>query len=223
MSLGCAAASAHADSITDYIQFEAGIGGADYARGSDGLWVQDGFEHKVNLTAPAVEVGVTGDLYQASSWGVSWHLDWSWLGTIHSQSLATPSDANYNLQTKGCNGKCWPLANYMGSGHDQGFMLTIEPHYDYAGWRFGVEGGPYLHSSTWTEDVTGWVSTPTAAPVNLSVKHQPKWLLGYVLGASVGYKSFTLAYQFFHNQRADGDPVPPIWRDTQMLMVKYRY
>ncbi|WP_296661913.1 hypothetical protein [Paraburkholderia sp.] len=99
------------------------------------------------MTALAVEAGFTGDLCQADHWGISWHADYAWLGTIHTQAMATPEDANYNPITKGCNGKCLPLANYLGSGHDTGVMLTLEPHYDYAGWRFGVEGGPYIHRS----------------------------------------------------------------------------
>jgi hypothetical protein len=216
------ALSAHAQ---DWFQFEAGIGAAAYQRGPDGLWVQDGFEHKLHLTAPAIEVGLTGDLYQATHWGLSWHADWAWLGTIKSQSLATPSDANYNVTTKGCNGPCWPLANYNGTGHDQGFMLTLEPHYDYAGWRFGVEAGPYIHRSSWAEDVTGWVSSPTATPTNLHVRNRAQWRVGEVFGASVGYRNLTIAYQFFRNSTpvSSSDPYPPIWRSTHLLVMKYRY
>ena len=134
-TLGCAAVSAHAES---FFQFEAGIGGSAYSRGPDGLWIQDGFEHKLHLTAPAIEIGLTGDLLSRPKWGIAWHADYVWLGTVHTQGLATPSDANYNLKTKSCNGPCWPMANFLGSGHNSGFILTLEPHYDVNGWRFGV-------------------------------------------------------------------------------------
>lgn len=219
-ALVCTSASAES-----FFQVEAGLGAAAYSRGPDGLWIQDGFEHKLHLTAPAVEVGLTGDLYQARHWGLSWHVDWVWLGTIKSQGLATPSDANYNPVTKGCNGPCWPLANYMGSGHDQGFLLTLEPHLDYGRWRFGIEAGPYVYRSTWTEDVTGWVSSPNAAPVNQHVMNRAQWRLGSVFGASVGYGNLSLGYQFFRNCTpvSRDNPFPPIWRSTHLLMARYRF
>ncbi|WP_434715522.1 hypothetical protein [Paraburkholderia sp. A3RO-2L] len=222
MALGCAAVtSAHAES---FFQIEAGIGGAAYQHSANGLWYQDGFQHSFDLTAPAIEAGFTGDLYQASHWGVSWHADYAWLGTVHTQAMATPSDANYNPVTQGCNGKCWPLANYMGSGHDAGFLLTLEPHYDWNGWRFGIEGGPYIHRSTWTEDVTGWVPTETAAPRNVIVHNTPHWEVGYVVGASVEYKNFSVTYQYFKNSTSvsSSEPYPPIWKNTHVLLLKYR-
>ncbi|MCG5072295.1 hypothetical protein [Paraburkholderia tagetis] len=223
MTLGCAAASqAHAE---DFFQVEAGIGGAAYQHGANGLWFQDGFQHRFDLTAPAIEAGFTGDIYQSEHWGISWHADWAWLGTIHTQALATPDDANYNPVTKGCNGKCWPLANYLGSGHDMGILLTLEPHYDYGGWRFGVEGGPYIHRSTWTEDVIGWVPSPDATPMNVSVHNNPKWRLGWVIGASVGYKNFSVSYQYFKNGTpvSSSDHFPSIWSNTHVLMARWRF
>lgn len=216
------ASTARAES---FFQFEAGVGAAAYQHGPDGLWVQEGFQHKLNLTAPAIEAGFTGDLIHRPAWGIAWHLDYAWLGTIHTQSMATPSDANYNLKTKSCNGPCWPLANYMGAGHDQGFMFTLEPHYDHAGLRFGIEAGPYLHRSTWTVDVAEWCATPDAAPIDVHVRNTPRWKLGGVFGASVSRGNFTLAYEYFMNSTpvSDSEPYPPIWRGTHVLMVKYRY
>lgn len=198
---------------------EVAIGAAAYVRGADGLWVQDGFEHRLELTAPAVEVGLTGDI---APW-LAWHLDYAWLGAIRSQSLATPSDANYNLKTRQCNGTCWPLANYSGSGHDQGFYLTLEPHYDVGSWRFGVAAGPYLHRATWAEDVTSWHSSPDSASSNLHVTHDPKWQVGGVVGVSVEYKHFRLAYQYFANGRSPRDPVPQIWNGAHVVTLGYRW
>lgn len=220
MTLVCSQ-TAYAES---FFQIEAGIGGSAYQRGPDGLWIQDGFEHDLHLTAPAIEAGLTGNIYQASRWGVSWHADYVWLATVHTQGLATPSDANYNLQTKSCNGSCWPMANYLGSGHNSGFILTLEPHYDYAGWRFGVEAGPYLFKNTWSVDVQGWRSTPDAAPENIHVENKAQWKLGYVVGASVGYKNFRLNYQYFANKEGvtASNPYPPVWSGTHVLLIKYR-
>lgn len=217
-TLGCAAASAHAES---FFTAEARIGGSAYARAADGLWVQDGFSHKVKLTAPAIEVGFTGDIYQAPRWGVSWHLDYAWLGTISSQGFAT-TDANYNLQTKSMRTPM-PLATFTGSGHDQGFLATIEPHYDYGAWRFGIEGGPYLHRATWSADATNQVNYIGQAPGSSHFVSDSGWHLGYVLGASVEYKRFSVRYQYFSNGGKPGDPAPPIWSKTHILMAGYRF
>ena len=207
------------------IRFETGIGGSGYVRGGDGYWIQDGFQHHLQLTAPAVEAGLTGDLIQRDSWGLSWHADYVWLGTVHTQGLATPSDENYNLKTKSCNGPCWPMANYVGTGHDSGFILTLEPHYDSNGWRYAVEYGPYIYRSTWTEHVYHWVSTPTATPQDITVENQARWKIGSVVGTSVSHGNFTLAYQYFFNEThvTSGNQYPPIWRGTHALMLKYKF
>jgi hypothetical protein len=219
MALACAA---HAES---FFAVEVSLGGSAYEHGPNGLWYQDGFQHRFDLTAPAIEAGFTGDLYQAEHWGLSWHLDYAWLGMIHTQAMATPSDQNYNANSPNhCNGSCWPLANYLGSGHDSGFMFTLEPHLDWGGWRFGVEGGPYYHRNTWAMNVEGWVPTPTATPTNISVQNNRRWQLDYVVGASVGYKNVSLSYQYFHNGSpvTASDPYPPIWKNTHVLLLRYR-
>jgi hypothetical protein len=216
MALAC---SAQAES---FFQIEAGIGGSAYQHAANGTWYQDGFEHRFDLTAPAIEGGFTGDLFQAEHWGVSWHADFVWLGTVHTQAMATPDDANYNAKTKGCNGPCLPLADFLGSGHDMGVMFTLEPHVDYGGWRFGVEGGPYLHRDTWAVNVLNdqrWSSSP----INLHVAYSSGWNLGYVLGTSIGYKHFSVAYQYFRNAGKSSDPYPPVWTATHLLLLKYRY
>jgi hypothetical protein len=219
-ALLCVASSVHA---ATFFEIEAGIGGTMTERGRDGRWIQDGLPHDSIKAAPAFEIGFTGNLYQAQYWGLDWHLDWAWLGAVHTNSLDTPDDRNYNLQTKACNGPCLPLANYRGTGHDQGFYLTLEPHADYAGWRVGIELGPYVHRTTWAEDVTGWTSISDPTPRNIHVAHDPKWILGGVAGVSISYKRFSLAYQFFYNKSPASDTTPPVWDGMHMLIAKYRF
>lgn len=215
--------SAHADSISDYVHAEIGVGGSAYKKGGDSLWYQEPFPHDLKLTAKAFTVGLTGPIYQSEHWGVDWHLDWAWLGTIHTDAMATPDDANYSVKTKSCNGPCLPLARFKGSGHDQGFFFAIEPHYDVGSWRFGIEGGPYLHHVTWTEDVTDdrrWSNVP----INLHVAYSSGWTLSYMLGASVSYKSVSLVYQYFASAGNRSDPFVPIWQGgTHMLSFRYKF
>ncbi|MFS2103552.1 hypothetical protein [Ralstonia sp. Ralssp135] len=216
---GCVTA-AHAELP---IHLEAGVGGAAYSRGPDGYWVQERFPHKLQLTAPAYEVGFTGDLYRASRWGISWHADWAWLGQIHTQSLATPSDDNYNpTSATGCNGECLPLANFRGSGHAQALLLTLEPHYDVGKWRFGIEAGPTLHRATWVEDVSNWHGT-APWPITLRVSSTDGWRPGAVIGASVSYGNVSLVYQHFFIKPSNNNLTPSIWHSVDLLLLRYRF
>lgn len=205
------------------IDYEAGIGFSHYLKKPDGYWYQDGFPHDMKMTTPAVQVGITDDLWQGDNFGIGYHADIVWLGTVHTKALAVPNDFNYNTTTKGCNGPCLPLATYTGSGHDQGVMLTLEPHYDYKGWRLAFEGGPYLHRPTWSEVVTGVQYTAESAPVTVHSENITKWTLGYVAGTSIGYKNFTLSYQYFSNDGVKGDPASTIWKGTHLFSVKYKF
>lgn len=219
--LALASVGAHAQ---DWFQFEAGIGGSAYNKGQDGLWYQAGFEHKLQLTAPAVEVGITGDLYAARNWGIAYHADYAWLGTIHTDAQAVPLDANYNAQTKGCNGPCLPLARYRGTGHEAGFALTLEPYYKVGAWRWAVEAGPFIHRTVWADDVTNiYYSHTQTTPISMQLVSSDGWRVGAVVGASVGYGNLTLAYQHFFTKASNSNAAPAIWHGVDTLLVKYRY
>jgi hypothetical protein len=234
-AIGCAAATqAHAES---FFEIEVGIGGSAYQHGPNGLWYQDGFQHELDLTAPMFEVGFTGDAYQAAHWGISWHLDWAWLGTIHTDAMVPSANTNttsghwdgpdlVGVNTSNpCSGPCNNLSDFKGTGHDQGFFAAVEPHLDFGGWRFGIEGGPYLHRSTWAEDVANWVPYAGAAPRGNQVHYAPKWVLGWMAGASIEHDHLSITYQYFHNSSpgsADNSYVP-IWKATHVLMARYRF
>lgn len=218
------ASTAHADSITDYLHLEAAIGGSAYSKGVDGYWIQEAFPHKLQLTAPAVEVGITGDLYTSAKWGVSYHVDYAWLGTVHTDAEAVPLDANYNTQTKTCNGPCLPLARYQGSGHEAGFILSLEPYYRVGKWRLGVEAGPFVHKTVWTEDVSNIVyNNWQPAPISLRYASSDGWRMGAVVGASASYNNFSLVYQHFFVRPTSNNAGPAIWHSVDSLLVRYRY
>jgi hypothetical protein len=222
-------------SAESFFQIEAGLGGSAYAKAGNGLWMQDGFAHNIALTAPATEVGLTGDILSRPTWGIAWHVDWVWLGTIHSDAMVPSINTNttsghwngadfvdYNVGNP-CSGTCTNLSRFSGSGHDQGFIFALEPYKKFGAWRIGLEFGPYLHSYSWAEDVFNWYSGPGAAPTAIHVQHSPKWQLGAMAGASIGYKNLSIAYQYFYNKAPKGESVPPIWQGTHVLMATYRF
>ncbi len=204
---------------------EVGIGASLYKDRGDGYWVQEAFQHKMDLGGQAFTMGVTGDVAQYGDIGLAWHLAYVRLGTVHTQSMATPSDANYNARTKGCNGKCWPLANYVGTGNDQGIYFTLQPYWETQGWRFGIEAGPYLHKSRWNEDVQGWRPTENGQPLDLHVHNENRWAVGKVLGVSVSHKNLTLSFQYFKNadRVLDHDTYGAVWGSTKTVMLKYQF
>lgn len=205
------------------VQFEMGVGASMSPDRGDGYWYQEAFPHKMQMAAPSFEVGITGDAWQRGRYGLAWHADWAWLGTIHTSAEATPSDANYNLKTKSCNGPCWPMSTFNGSGHDQGFLFTLEPYVMVGGYRLAVEAGPYLHKSVWSVTVPNWRPTEDATPRSITVENQNKWRWGSVIGASVSKGNFTLSYQYFANRDPLSDDTGAVWASTQMVTLKYRF
>jgi hypothetical protein len=205
------------------VDFEMGVGGAHYDKKEDGHWYQEGFQNNLRLTPTAFEVGLTGDLWRRAGYGVSFHADWVYLGSIHTQALAVPVDENYNVKTKGCNGKCLPLANFVGSGHDQGFLFTLEPYYVKEGWRYGAEFGPYFHKPLFSEVVYNWQPDPRTPPQTLYVQNINKWRWGSVYGVSISRGNFTLSYKYFTNDGVKNDFYSPIWKNTHLLSLKYKF
>ncbi|CAM2143853.1 conserved protein of unknown function [Pararobbsia alpina] len=220
MTLGCAAAAAQAQ--PSWFQFEASLGGSGYSKGPDGYWYQDGFRHNLQLTAPAVEVGFAGNLYDSARWGVDWHADYAWLGTIHTDAWAVPVDANYNTRTKGCNGPCMPLAEYKGSGHEAGFLFTLEPYFKFGdGQRIGIEAGPFVHRATWNMQVSDWQANGVEPATSLNLFDTNGWRVGAVAGLTYSYGRVSLVYQHFFTKSAASTSVPPIWHSVDMLTMRY--
>ncbi|WP_406867206.1 hypothetical protein [Paraburkholderia fungorum] len=237
MSLGCAAAAAHADSVSDYIHFEAGIGGSAYQRSPQGVWWQNGFRHELSLTAPAFRAGLAGNIWQHGAFGIDWHADYVWLGTVHTDAAiptpktnttsghwSGPDFVGYNAANP-CSGPCTNMSEFHGSGHDMGAMFTLEPHYDLYGWRLGVEAGPYVHRVTWSIDVANWYDSALGTFHSLHVEHNPTWQVSWTVGASISRGPLSLRYNYFRNGSplTQSNPVPPGWSGAHVLMAAYRF
>lgn len=221
MTLACAA---HAEGLSDYVHLEFGVGESFFQTQGDGTWYQSHFPHELDLNFPAIEVGLTGPVVQYEHWGVDWHLSYAYLGRVSVNAEATPSDQNYSRTSPtGCNGQCWPLARYVGNGNLNGVYFSLAPHYDIGPWKLAVEAGPFVYRPTWRETVYNWVSSPEADPQTLHVRNNPAWRVGAMVGASVSYGRFSVAYQYFFDKSpiTSSDPYPPVWKGTHVLMVQY--
>jgi hypothetical protein len=226
MSLGCTAASAHADSISDYVHLELGAGVSHYSAMGDGTWYQEGMSHSLGLSAPVLLGGFTGPLYSRESWGVDWHVDYVSLGHVSSDCFCTPIDANYSTSTHRLVSNPIPVpnANFVGNGDAQGVALTLEPYIRYQGLRFGVEAGLFPYRPNWNETVSHWAIVPGAQMTTLQVNTPHAWQLGKVVGISVSRGPFSVTYQHYVlPTKYDSAHSPAIWRGADVVMVRYRF
>lgn len=226
MSLGCAAAAAHADYINDYVQGEIGIGAAHYTT-QDGRWYQQGMpngDNKLTSKPPAFSLGLTGPLITRGKWGADWHAEYVNLGRAAASCACTPRDENYDANTHHFTNRFdAPAAYFTGSGRSQGVALTVEPYYWIKGVRLGVEAGAYIHRDSWSEDVIGWQLDKTVAPQNLHLS-DTHWSVAPVVGASVGNGRFTLSYRhYFMRVSSESRSVPPLWNDADAIEIKVRF
>lgn len=204
--------SAHA------VDFEASIGAAKFHDLGNMTWYQEGLPHRLQLTTPALELGITGDIIP----GLAWHVGYIYLGRVRTDAVATPDDANYNRHTKSCEGQCIAHSNFTGRGDSHGVKLTLEPYVTYNGWRFGIEGGAYVSKNRWAVTVYDWIGFPGDTPKTIRVDDRSDWRASPVVGLSIGKGAWAIVYRSYWN-RSHGAVYPAIWRRTDTLSVRYRF
>jgi hypothetical protein len=235
MTLGCAAASAQAES---WFQFEAGIGASRYSD-EDGLWVNKGLSHSSHLSAPAYRLGIQLNAidYTPGSFvpGLAMHLAYLNFGRASIRSEAAPDkDATfndttggyYNAQAHSCVGPCGPTRNFVSGGTMQAVALTFEPFWTYRDWRIGVEAGPALFRGTWDATATSPTDTPWGPAGSVETfHHMPKWEPGALVGVAVSYGAVSLRYNyiFAKTHSFSETDVPPGWSGAHMLTVGYQF
>jgi hypothetical protein len=216
MALAC---SAHAQS---FFEIEAGVGMTYYTL-TDGKWFQEGaLDNHVISHAPAVSIGLTGNVIDRARWGIDWHADAIYLGGVSASCQCTISDDDYNPRTHVMKAGA-TTESYYGSGHAVGVSLMLEPYLKYREWKFGVAAGVFGYRKTWTENVSGWdgnfgIARPV--PVHLESAHGISF--APAVGVDVSRGPFTLSYRYFFTSRNEGN-TPPLWDDVQTLMVTYRF
>jgi hypothetical protein len=212
------ASTAHADSVSDYIHFEAGLGFGLAKDMGNGTWVQDGLpDNREKLTFPAIEAGFTGILWQRENWDVRYHLDYVYLGEQSASVDGVPDD-QYNPQTQQVvnmpTGE--RLSPFNGHGHIQGVPLTLDVGYTYCGWRLGAEAGPWVYWQTWHESLYNLANQWQ----NLS--HRTVAQVGYVVGASVERGPVSLSYRYYSVSQK-WNPQPGLVTGMHVFMVTYKF
>lgn len=237
MTLGCVAASAHAES---WFSFEAGIGVSRYSD-EDGLWVNKGLSHSSHLSAPAYRLGVQLNVidHNPGSFvpGLAMHAAYLNFGRASIRSLAAPDEdpnvfnaANggyYDIKAHSCAGPCGPTRNFVSGGTMQAVAVTLEPFWTYRDWRIGVEAGPALFRGTWDASATSTTDTPYWGPAGSveTFHHIPKWEPGALVGVAVSYGAVSLRYNyiFAKTHTYSATDAPPGWNGAHMLTLGYTF
>jgi hypothetical protein len=208
---------AHADSISDYIQFRAGVGVSQIRDMGDGIWIQEGAPHNHEQTrAPAFMAGFTGPIYQHGAFDVRWNLDYVYMGGFSAGVDGVP-DENYNPQTHKVVGYTNPVYSvFNGQGHLQGVPVTLDVGYTWHGLRFAAEAGAWAYWQTWHESLLSYMVEEH------DLSHKTVMQIGYVVGASVSRGPLSLSYRYYQTS-GHGNPYPGIATNVQTLMMTYRF
>jgi hypothetical protein len=195
-----------------WFDYEAGIGVSRSTDMGDGTWVQQGApDNHESLTAPAFMGGLTGDLTNR----ITWHADYVYFGGVSASVDGVP-DNNYNPKTHQVYGTFPRYSPFAGQGHTQGLALTLEPHVDWRGWRFGVEAGPWFYFATWHESLYAldnqWHD----------LSHHTHLQPGFVAGASVSRGSLSLSYRYY-SASPSANPYPGLVTGAHVLMLMKRF
>jgi hypothetical protein len=217
--IALASVAAHADSVSDYIQFEAGVGMSHISDMGDGTWIQQGApNNKEKQTTPAFLIGLTGPLYTRGRFDLRWHVDYVYLGTYTASVDGVP-DANYNPQTHQVHNMPQGMrySPFNGMGHTQGIPVTLDLGYTWHGFRFAVEGGMWAYRQTWHESLydlsNQWVH----------FQHDPKTQFGYVAGARIERGNFALSYRYYQIKADWSKGTPGLATGSHVLMATYRF
>jgi hypothetical protein len=187
---------------------EIAVGVSRFMAQRDGVWYQKGFPHEIVLTSVTAQLGMTGSITESTRWRAGY----KYLGKFSSSAEAV-SDANYNQQTKSCNGPCEPVQHFYGTGSIQAVYATLDPEWYFGGHAVSVEIGPTLYRATWVEEVPDWRPCEGVAPCGrqaIAVRHHANWQTGAVLGAGVRFGRTTYRAGIWFAE-AGGDIYPGVY------------
>lgn len=237
MTVGCAAASAHAEQ--SWFSFEAGIGASSAVKVGDGIWYNAGMTHNTSTQSIAGRAGIQFNLIDAAPRsfvpGVRMHLTYNYFGHWNWDAIAgedAPPDQSYgyNVKTQQCNNEnCGEFREFKSSGNIQAIALTIEPYWDLGNrWTVGIEAGPALYRAQWSATATALATSARFGPAGSveNFHHSPRLYLGAMVGASVSKGPFSARLDYIYSPdrfMQSGGDVPQGVKGVYMLTVNYAF
>lgn len=190
---------------------EYGVG--KYGIGGNGNWYQEGYEYTIERKPEVYSLGIADKIND--DW--SWRFGYSSLGKIKSDALAVASDNNYNpANNPPCNGACWPLSRWLGSGKVEGLYASGVYHIG----RFNFELGVFGYHPKWEMNVKDWVYCPTdeydvfvCTVSDISVRHHKTTQLSPFGSIGVDFtENLGVRYKYFLDISARKGEYPAIYK-----------
>jgi hypothetical protein len=197
---------------------EVSVGVTQFTQQTNGFWYQEGFPHKLQLTSPAASVKYYTDIDSGRlQLGVGYHF----LGKAKSSALATASDENYNSNTHACNGPCWPMSHWYGSGSIHGVSASVRMYDKSLSWF--IEGGVMASRATWSVYIPDLLNCATCTPYPFTATHTPRIAIDPML--AIGYTKGNWVMQLsIVPTHAPGDQYPAIFKGASpQLLIGYKF
>ncbi len=222
------------------VDFDVGVGVSKYNKGENGLWYLEPFPSDMKMIAPAIDLGVTQNIFDQDNWGLDVRLGFVYLGSIKTHALVPSYKTNtrtgqfIGVDFKGadmkdpCYGECTNMSTFNGSGSDRGVSLVLAPYIKSGDWKYSVFAGIYKHKSTWSEDIKDINESATSEDYDAVVEYDQGWRTGRVAGFSVTKDNITVRYQYFDlpRTRLDGngrDAYPPAFGSAHLLTIGFKF
>lgn len=137
------------DACAADIYMVAGAGVGRHELNGNGVWYQDGFDHKVSSDSTTYHAGLG---WQALPWLAVEGL-YHDFGKTKIDADFVLQDENYNPKSENhCNGRCNPLVHGQGTGRASGFSLSLVPSYGInRDWSVYARLGVLWYKRTWEE------------------------------------------------------------------------
>lgn len=114
-------------SLTATAQFRPFIEGGvtRFGTQANGVWYQKGLPYSLDVVSPTIKIGFSNS---------DWSFGYTYIGTVSSDCLCTPTDSNYDNRNHRLHDPREPLTRFKGSGDVQGvFAERVVLRYNLVG------------------------------------------------------------------------------------------
>jgi len=146
------------------ITIYAGV--TDFNITPNGIWYQEAFQHKISRRSPSI--GFDYILGNGDKW--QFGVGYLYVGKVSSYAEAVADDANYDLKTNTCVGKCLPLSHWYGQGNVQQISFFTRSNYGY--WFADI--GVSVYRPSWSVDIPDYRPYNEIPEVYKRVDHIPR-------------------------------------------------
>lgn len=199
------------------------IGQSKYIKIGDGVWYQEPFEHDLDMKSLAFGIYLRRPI---AHW-IDWRIGYFDLGTVKTDAMATPEDANYDFNSHQCKDPCLPLSRFKGTGGIKGISVTTLPTYRSGNFSAFLELGITYYHTSWDVSITHspeYISGTSEWICDMCAVD--KWNTGYRYGVGIGYQDISISYSVFDNldtRGIDTNNGVPVFNAAHTITLRYSF